>query len=145
MKTVSQPRMRSVCNKSQEVAVLLAGFLVMEDEAGSVAPGMILFLVEKRRKRKKERIKRCWVKDFVGRRNTRGVYHSLLKELVIEDVPAYNNHLRMDTATMEDLLQRIAPIITKQDNHMRDVISPGNIFSSQRRIHYGVCINTSLS
>ena len=55
MKTVSQPRMRSVCNKSQEVAVLLAGFLVMEDEAGSVAPGMILFLVEKRRKRKKER------------------------------------------------------------------------------------------
>ena len=38
----------------------------------------------------------------------------------MEDVGAYKNYLRIDAATLEDLLQRVAPIIVKQDTHMRD-------------------------
>ena len=65
------------------------------------------------------------MKQWIARRKNLGAYHSLLRELALEDVSSYKNYLRMDAATFEDLLQRVAPIITKQDTYMRAAIPAG--------------------
>ena len=42
-------------------------------------------------------------------------YHSLRRDLAVEDITTYNDYLHMNAATVENLLQRVAPIIIKQD------------------------------
>ena len=68
---------------------------------------------------------RIWVKNWISSRTKLGAYHTLLKKLASEDISAYKNYLRMDATTFEELLQKVAPIISKQDTQMRDAITAG--------------------
>eukprot|EP00795_Rhopilema_esculentum_P013624 gene13624-4522_t len=70
-----------------------AGFRVI----GSAA-SVLLILLHKRKLRRKQRKKRLWVKQWIARRKNLGAYHSLLRELALEDVFSYKNCLRMDAA-----------------------------------------------
>ena len=45
-----------------------------------------------------------------------------MKELTQEDISSYKNYVRMHVSTFEELLQKVAPIMTRQDTHMRDAI-----------------------
>ena len=47
-----------------------------------------------------------------------------MREIRLLDTSSYNNFLRMDASTFEELLSSIAPRITSQDTVMRQAISP---------------------
>jgi hypothetical protein len=90
-----------------------------EEKKIVVASATILcILVEKRQRRRKEE-KRVWTRPWIFMREQHGAYHCLLQELRLWDKPSYTNFLRMDEAAFEELLQKVGPLITKQDTHMR--------------------------
>ncbi|XP_050301586.1 uncharacterized protein LOC126739810 [Anthonomus grandis grandis] len=74
-------------------------------------------------KRKKEKNRRLWERPWVARRNLRGIHHNLLRELLSEDSRSYENYLRMDHETFTFIASKIAPIISRQNTHLRNPIS----------------------
>lgn len=67
----------------------------------------------------------CWVSPWLKGRREQGAYENLMRELALDDGEAYRRFIRMDTATFEDLLQRVAPLITKRDTPFRRAIVAG--------------------
>jgi len=56
---------------------------------------------------------------------TRRIYsENLLRELKLSEPSDYQNILRMNNDSFNELLEMISPIITKQDTVMRKAISP---------------------
>ena len=94
----------------------------MEVEAGFVAASLLIILLNKWRRRRLDKQTSVWVKEWINRRKKYGAYHSLMKELTQEDISSYKNYVRMHVSTFEELLQKVAPIMTRQDTHMRDAI-----------------------
>ena len=88
----------------------------------------VLLLVddlEDEKGRNRERI--IWTRSWIRRREERGVYHDhqLIRELALEDEPAFARHFRMDKSKFDDLVGRIAVHIERQPTIMRTPISPG--------------------
>lgn len=69
--------------------------------------------------------KEWWVRDWIRRREERGCYMTLLKELETEDPNAYRNFVRLSNADFNYLLNLVAPLITKEDTVMRKAIPAG--------------------
>ncbi|CAH2010196.1 unnamed protein product [Acanthoscelides obtectus] len=65
-----------------------------------------------------------WVRSWISRRLDSGFFAQLVKELHSEDMNSYANFLRMSNKDYEYLLQKVEPLITKQDTHLRLAISP---------------------
>lgn len=72
---------------------------------------------EPRKKRRK------WCKRWFLRRREYG-HMQLLRELRDSEPADYQNFLRMDGSTFDQLLALGRPLIAKQDTNMRDSISP---------------------
>ena len=77
-------------------------------------------MIEKEQNRKK----RLWVRDWTGRRDSRGASALLLKELADEDVNEYKICLRMTPEKFDALLGMVALKLERQNTQMRDAISP---------------------
>ena len=86
--------------------------------------GLALSLIAIQKRRKKKRVRNCWAKSWILRRRKYGAGCSLLKELAFEDPAGFKIWMRMDEATFYDLLNRVGPLIKKQDTHLRDSIDP---------------------
>ena len=52
-------------------------------------------------------------------------YEHVLQELKVLDVSSYRKFVRMDAATFEELLIKVAPFIIRKDTKMRQCIHPG--------------------
>jgi hypothetical protein len=76
-------------------------------------------MIEEEQNRKKP----LWIRDWIGRRDSRGAC-TLLKELAAEDVNEYKICLRMAPEKFDALLDMVAPKIDIQNAQMRDAISP---------------------
>jgi len=76
-------------------------------------------MIEEEQNRKK----RLWVRDWIGRRDSRGAATLLLKELAAEDVNEYKICLRMTPEKFDALLYTFAPKTGRQNTQMRDAIS----------------------
>jgi hypothetical protein len=68
------------------------------------------------------RKKRLWVRDWIGRRDSRGVSALLLKELASQDVNEYKILLRMTPEKFDTVLGMIVHKIERQNTQMRDAI-----------------------
>jgi hypothetical protein len=77
-------------------------------------------MIEEEQNRKK----RLWVRDWIGRRDSRGASTVLLKEFAAEDVNEYKICLRMTPEKFDALLDMVAPKIERQNTQMRDAIPP---------------------
>ena len=77
-------------------------------------------MIEEEQSRKK----RLLVRDWIGRRDSRGASTLLLKELAAEDVNEYKMCLRMTPEKFDTLLGSVAHKIERQNTQMRDAISP---------------------
>lgn len=88
-----------------------------------------LNLEEEKHPRRERKQKKCWVRDWVSRREERGCYLSLMKELETEDPAAYRNFLRMPKNDFDYLLNLVAPLIMKSDTVMRKAITPAEKLS----------------
>jgi hypothetical protein len=73
---------------------------------------------------KQNRKKRLWVRDWIGRRDSRGASALILKEPADEDVNEYKICLRTITEKLYALLGMVAPKTDRQNTQMRDAISP---------------------
>ena len=61
--------------------------------------------------------------SWIGRRREKGVFHTLVQELVTEDKPMYKRYFRLDEWLFKYLLERVCSAICKQDAHMGQAIS----------------------
>ena len=88
-----------------------------------------LGVAERRRRRRRGRTPRsCWVRPWLSedRRRQLGHYSTLLnRELRCEDVSTYTNYLRMPPDLFDEILEKITPIIARQDTRLRDALPPG--------------------
>jgi len=73
---------------------------------------------------KKRRVKRkCWVKNWVRRRDQQGAYTQLISELQLGDAQQFKNFTRMSAVEVQSLVNRLGSVIGKQDTAMRNAIS----------------------
>ena len=71
---------------------------------------------------KKRRSRRVWVKPWLLKKQELS-HVNLIREL--QDIPEdWKNYLRVNKENYLDLLERITPLIKKQDNVMRSAITP---------------------
>jgi hypothetical protein len=52
------------------------------------------------------------------RRDERGAYHTIFRELAIEDTPGFAEYMRMQYAKFVELAEKISPFIVKQKTCM---------------------------
>ena len=72
------------------------------------------------RLRDRARVTRSWLL----RRKQKSAYNTLLKELHTEDPPnEFRNYFRMDKTTFKMLLEKVRPLIERQDTKLREAIS----------------------
>lgn len=74
--------------------------------------------------RNQRRKGRIWVNHWIRRRNGLGASNTLLRELALEDVNLYKNHLRMLPEKFEELLTLVEEKLKKRDTMMRTAIPP---------------------
>ena len=91
------------------------------------ASAAIIAVVVRRRRRRREqsqRKKRLWTRPWILKREQFGAYHCLLEELKLSDRNGLKNFLRMDESSFNEILDKVAPLIQKQDTQLRASISP---------------------
>ena len=69
--------------------------------------------------------RRCWSLQWVSRREERGAYCTIFKELAIEDSGGCAECMRKPHGKFNELLNIIGPSVQKKDTVMRKSISPG--------------------
>ena len=57
--------------------------------------------------------------SWIKRREKRGAYHQLIRELTVEDAHAFARYFRMDKEKFNDLVGRISIHIQRQDTIMK--------------------------
>ncbi|CAN7946872.1 unnamed protein product, partial [Ixodes pacificus] len=69
--------------------------------------------------------RRMWMRPHLRKHREQGCYENLMRELALEDAESYRSWIRMDTATFEELLGKVRPLIVKQDTPFRQAIPAG--------------------
>ena len=80
---------------------------------------VIVLLMKEGDERRTRGPDRAWIK----RRREKGAFQNIVKELVDEDLPSFNNFMRMDCMTFQALVENISHKITKRTTMMRKAIS----------------------
>ncbi|XP_052124334.1 uncharacterized protein LOC113216352 [Frankliniella occidentalis] len=70
-----------------------------------------------------------WMHHWVARRRDKGFHHNLFRELMLEDPNRFRRCLRMNVDIFEELLEKVSPLITKQNTCMRESIPPAERLS----------------
>lgn len=70
----------------------------------------------------KKKKRKYWMRPYYVERNRTGFFNCMFEEL-IKDPQLFQSYTRMDYAQFEELLQMIAPIVTKQ-TVVREPLSP---------------------
>lgn len=84
---------------------------------------LVLAVLAKQKRRKPKRKERSeWVKPWLKRRQELSVFDTLLNEFRFEEPVEYQKFLRMSTEIFEALLEKIRPLISKQNTVMREAI-----------------------
>ena len=74
-------------------------------EAKLAAAVYVALTINKRRKVKRK----CWVKNWVRRRDLQGAYTQLISELQLEDAQQFRNFRRMSAVEVQSLVNRLGP------------------------------------
>jgi hypothetical protein len=77
---------------------------------------------------KKKKKKRRWMKECLKKRNEY-THENLLKDLRLSEPSDFQNFLRLDATSFDDLLKMIMPRIEKTNTTMRDAIPPSQRLS----------------
>ena len=88
-------------------------------EAKLAAAVYVALAINKRRKVKRK----CWVKNWVRRRDRQGAYTQLMRELQLEDAQQFRNFTRLSAVEVQSLVNMLGPVIGKKDTAMRNAVS----------------------
>lgn len=93
--------------------------------ATAVAAAIIIVALKKKlQNRSVEKKKKKWMCEYVSRRQSLGMHAQLMNELKNEEAALYKNFVRMRVDDFNFILDRITPIISRQNLPMRASISP---------------------
>lgn len=87
------------------------------------AASAIIIAVLLKKKRNKEQMKRLWVRRWIRTRETDDAALKLIHEIRNDDEKAFIDMFRLSGQQFDFLLERIRPLITKQNTNMRKSIS----------------------
>ena len=77
---------------------------------------------------KKEKRKCRWMREWLKKINEY-IHENLLKDLRLSEPSDFQNFLRLDATSFDELLKMITPRIEKRNNTMRDAIPPSQRLS----------------
>ena len=95
-----------------------------EERLLSLCATSVVAVILKRRQGKRNK-RTIWTREWLKKRTSFGAYYTLMAELRNLDVSSYRKFIRMDATSFKELLRLVAPLITHQENHMRNTIPPG--------------------
>lgn len=98
----------------------LIAYSVEMTRAQKVLAAFVKYYLSKRKRRNRRRF---WVRDWIQRRATNDVTETLIREIRMEDAVAFNGLFRMTGEQFDQLLERVSPLISKQNTNMRESIS----------------------
>jgi len=81
-------------------------------------------LHQRRQVNVRKRKRSSWTREWIAKRGEFGAYNGLVREIRDTDSASYRNFLRMNDDSFDILLQKVSPLITRQDTRMRRAISP---------------------
>ena len=94
--------------------------VVSKQKSKAVSLLLIQLLFEDDKEEKKRRgPDRQWIK----RRNTKGAFQNIFKELAVEDTQSFTSFMRMNYQSFKSLVDAIAPQVVKKSTKMRSAIS----------------------
>ena len=96
-----------VCRKRKYFALLVIDDLSIEDENGDIPS---------------RRNHVNWVRPWMARREERGVFHQLARELAVEDAGGYRDFFTVNSQQFEILFNAVSHRISKQDTKLRSSI-----------------------
>ena len=96
--------------------------------------GILMYIQERqevqegRSQRRQRRPRSCWVKPWKTeeKKEEKGAYSQLLRELKADDIPAFIRYLRFEPRMYHELLQKVGPRIEKIQTNMRKSLDPGH-------------------
>ncbi|XP_057313125.1 uncharacterized protein LOC130654534 [Hydractinia symbiolongicarpus] len=68
--------------------------------------------------------RRIWVKEWMKKRKSIGVYDNLVQELRLYDEESFRKYLRMSPDIYELLLEKVRSKLTKKTTHLRKPLEP---------------------
>ena len=99
-----------------------------------LAAVLAINILRKRIERRKK--KRLWRRNWIAAHDKQGAYRNLLRQL---DRRSCQNYLRMSPEQFYEILQRVGPIIERQDTNFRSCIyKPGR----KTDVDDHVCLST---
>ena len=81
-------------------------------------------LYQRRQVNVRKRKRNSWAREWIAKRGEYGAYNGLVREIRDIDSASYRNFLRMNDDSFDLLLQKVSPLIERQDTRMRRAISP---------------------
>ena len=81
-------------------------------------------LYQKRQVNVRKRKRTSWAREWIANRGEYGAYNGLVREIRDIDSVSYRNFLRMNDDSFDILLEKVSPLIGRQDTRMRRAISP---------------------
>jgi hypothetical protein len=84
---------------------------------------LLSIAILRRRVRDRARVRRRATRSWLLRRKQRSAYNTLLEELHTEDPNEFRNYFRMDKTTFKMLLEKVRPLIERQDTKLQEAIS----------------------
>lgn len=86
--------------------------ILKKQKIAAAASAVVALASETSKEKRRYRKKRIWISELFQRRRLHGFFHATLPVLKLEDL-RFQNYFRMNTSQFEELLQLIAPQITR--------------------------------
>ncbi len=80
---------------------------------------LLVALILIRRIRRKEKKRSMWVRPWISLRKEQGAFHNLVRELEEKYKEMYKRYFRMNENTFQFILNKVKPVISKLDTHLR--------------------------
>lgn len=85
---------------------------------------LLILTILRKKKREKRHKKRIWVREWIRRRESEDVTKKLIHEVRKEDPNTFKGMFRMSGDQFDMILDKIRPIISKQNTRFRNAIPP---------------------
>eukprot|EP00794_Sanderia_malayensis_P015479 gene15479-17059_t len=95
----------------------------MDNRDKAVCAIIIACTLKIKDRRKRQRRRSVWCKEWLKNRETSSLYNSLVHELRLANRGDYRGFMRMNTDAFEELLEKVRPFIKGQSTNMRQPIS----------------------
>ena len=89
----------------------------------------LVFYLMRQVQKGRKRNRTTWGRRWIRNRYKSGAYKGVIEEVKKDDPTSFKTFMRMDEESFNFLLEKVSPLIKRQDTNMRQAISPGERLS----------------